>query len=160
MIGFIYRPHVLTHRSGRQVREFGAQAPSNTSQRSAGSRVRCLGPFSGFSCASDRPFVIERQVCSLSTKPQVSTTPHYTITVCVQPYNTQSTLLACQRRGPIIKFQISSGDRGIEPRTLRTSSGGVTTRPPRPPSRMVIAKICFNVITHNTSMALERRQKK
>ena len=55
---------MLTPQSGRQVRESGAP-----------SRV--------FSCASDRPFVIERQVCSLSTKPQMSTTLHYTITVCV-----------------------------------------------------------------------------
>ena len=55
---------------------------ANTSERSAGSRVRYLGPFSGFKLPSDRPFVIERQVCSLSTKPQVSTTLHYTITVC------------------------------------------------------------------------------
>ena len=49
-------PHVLTPRSSRQVRESCAYAP-----------------FRVFSCASDRPFVIERQVCSLSTKPQVST---------------------------------------------------------------------------------------
>ena len=48
----------------------------------AGSRILCLGPFVGFSCVSDHSFVIERQACSLSTKPQVSTTLHYTITVC------------------------------------------------------------------------------
>ena len=35
-----------------------------------------------FSCAWDRPFVIERQVCNISTIPQVWTTLHYTITVC------------------------------------------------------------------------------
>ena len=57
-------------------------ACANTSKRSAGSRVWFLGPFSGFDCASDRPFVIERQVSSLSTKQQMSTTLHYTITVC------------------------------------------------------------------------------
>ena len=56
---------MLTSRRGRQVRESGAYAPSRV-----------------FSCASDHPFVIERQVCSQSTKPQVSTTLHYTITVC------------------------------------------------------------------------------
>ena len=39
---------------------------ANTSKWSAGSRIWCLGPFMGFSCASDRPFVIERQVCSLT----------------------------------------------------------------------------------------------
>ena len=59
---------------------------ANTSERSAGSRVWYLGPFSGrvFSRALDRPFVIERQVCSLSIKRQVSTTLHDTIAVCVQ----------------------------------------------------------------------------
>ena len=67
IIGFIYRPYVLTHRSGRQIRESGAWTP-----------------FRAFSCASDRPFVIEREVCSLSTKPQVSTTLHYTIIVRCQ----------------------------------------------------------------------------
>ena len=55
---------------------------ADTSERSAGSRFWSLGPFSGFSCASDRPFVIERQVCSPSTKPHVSTILHYTIRVC------------------------------------------------------------------------------
>ena len=65
LLVFIYRPHVLTPRSGRQIRDSGAYAPSRV-----------------FSCASDRLFVIERQVCTLSTKPQVSTTLHYTITVC------------------------------------------------------------------------------
>ena len=55
---------------------------ANTSVRSEGSRVWCLGPSRVFTCVSDRPFVIERQVCSLNTKPQVSTTLHYTITVC------------------------------------------------------------------------------
>ena len=39
---------------------------ANTSERSAGSRDWYLGPSWVFSCASDRPFVIERQVCSLS----------------------------------------------------------------------------------------------
>ena len=54
LLVFVYRPHVLTPRSDRRVRESGAWARSRV-----------------FSCASDRPFVIERQVCSLSTKPQV-----------------------------------------------------------------------------------------
>ena len=51
------------------------------SSRQVSSLVR--RPLLGFFiCASDRPFVIELQVCSLSSKPQVSTTLHYTITVC------------------------------------------------------------------------------
>ena len=56
LLVFIYRPP----RSSRQVCESDALAPSRV-----------------FSCASDRPLVIECQVCSLSTKPQ-----QYTITVC------------------------------------------------------------------------------
>ena len=56
---------------------------ANTLERSAGSRVWCLGPSRVFSFTSDRPFGIERQVCSLSTQPQVSTRLHYAITVCL-----------------------------------------------------------------------------
>ena len=56
---FIYRQHVLTPRSGLVLRP-----PSRV-----------------FSCASDRPFVIDRQVCSIRIKPQVSTTLHYTISL-------------------------------------------------------------------------------
>ena len=55
---------------------------ANTSERLAGSRVWCLDPSRVLSCASDRSFVIEHEVCSVSTKPQVSTIPHYAITVC------------------------------------------------------------------------------
>ena len=105
IIGFIYRPHMRIPQSGRHVRESGTQAP-----------------FRVFSCASDRSFVIERQVFSLSTKPQVSTTLHCTITICVQQYSAWPKLLACQCRGPRVKSQICSGDRRIEPRTLSTSS--------------------------------------
>ena len=57
----------------------------------------------------------------------------------VQPYSAQLTVLACQCRGPRIISQICSGDRGIEPRTLRISSRvfnhsttQATTQPPRP----------------------------
>ena len=86
---------------------------ANTSEWSAGLQVWCLGPQRIFSCASDHPFVIERQVCNLSTKPQVSTTLHYTITVCCN--HTLSTLFACHSRGPRIKSQMRSVDQGIEP---------------------------------------------
>ena len=60
---------------------------ANTSERSAGSRVSYWAPSRVFSCTSDRPFVIERQVCNLSTEQQLSTTLHYTIRVYVQPYS-------------------------------------------------------------------------
>ena len=56
---------MLTPQSGRQVRASGIKAPSRV-----------------FSSTLNRPFVIERQVCNLSTKSQVSTTLHYRITVC------------------------------------------------------------------------------
>ena len=105
IIGFIYRPYMLTPRSGRQVRESGTQAPSQ-----------------GFSSASDRPFVFERLVCNLSTQ---TTGVNYTALYdhsLLQSYSAQPTLLACQCRGPIIKSQMCSGDRGIEPLTLRTGN--------------------------------------
>ena len=94
---------------------------ANTSERSAGSRFWYLGSSRVFSCASDRPFAIERQVCSLSTKPQLSTALHYTITVCYNRTAHSQTLLACQCR-PENKSQTCSCDRGIGPRTLHTSS--------------------------------------
>ena len=65
IIGFTYRLHVLTPRSGQQVRESGTSAPSPV-----------------FSCASDHSLVIARKVCCLSAKPQVLITLHYTIKVC------------------------------------------------------------------------------
>ena len=64
-IVILYHPQVLTPQSGGQVLEFVAYAPSRVSNY-----------------ASDHPFDIKRQVCSLSTKLQVSTTLYYTITVC------------------------------------------------------------------------------
>ena len=106
LLVFIYCPHVLTSRRGRQVRESGIQVPSRVF----------------VSCLSDRPFVIECQVCSLSTKPQVSTMLHYTVTVCCNHTAHSQTLLACQYKGSRIKSQICSGDLGIEHWTLCTSS--------------------------------------
>ena len=105
IIGFIYLPHVLTHRIGWQVHEYGTQAPSLV-----------------FSCASDRPFVIERQVCSLSTKPQVSTTLHYTITVlCNRTAHSQHCLSASvEVRELNLKYAQATGE--LNPDPLRTSS--------------------------------------
>ena len=107
IIGFIYRLHVLTSRSGRV-----------------------------FSCALGRPFVIERQVCSLSTKPQMWTTLNYTITVCCTrtAYNHTLPLLAFRCRGPKIKSQICSDD--LNPRPFALAAECITTRPPRPHADM------------------------
>ena len=105
IIGFYNRPHMLTHRNDRQVRESGAWAPSRV-----------------FSCASDRPFVIEHQVCSLSTKPHVSTTQHYTITVCCNRtgYSQHCLPASVEARELNLKYARATG--GIEPRTLRPGS--------------------------------------
>ena len=104
IIGFRYRLHVLTPRSGRHVRETGAQALSRV-----------------FSCALDRPFVIERYLQPKYQTTGVNYTALYDHSL-LQPYSVQSTLLACQCRGPRIKSQMCLGDWGIETRTLRTSS--------------------------------------
>ena len=95
---------------------------ANTSERSAGSRVSYLGSSRVFSCASDRPFVIERQVCRLSTNAQLSTALNYTITVCYNRTAHSQTLHSCQCSGPRTNSQTCSYDRGIGTRTLRTSS--------------------------------------
>ena len=90
---------------------------ANTSERSAGSRVWCLGSFSGFSFASDRPLVIERQVCSLNTNPYVSTALHYTITVCCnRTARSQHCLPASvQTRELHLKYARATGDRTPDP---------------------------------------------
>ena len=101
---------------------------ANTSEWSAGSRVWYLGLFTGFQVRF-KSFVCYR-MSSLQPKYQttgVSTTLHYTITACVQPYSVQPTLLACQCRGPRIKSQICSGDPG----PFAPAAACVTTRPPR-----------------------------
>ena len=94
---------------------------ANTLERSAGSRVCDFGPFSGFQLC------LRSSVCyrTPSLQPKYKTTGvNYTALhdhSLQQPYSAQPTLLACQCRGPRIQSQICSGDRGIEPRTLRTS---------------------------------------
>ena len=109
---------------------------ANTLQQSAGRESDAYAPSRVFNCISDHPFVIKCQVCNLSSKSQVSITLHYAISL-LQPYNTQPTLLACQCRGPKVKFQICSGNQGFEPRTFVPGywiicAESVTTRPPRP----------------------------
>ena len=64
----------------------------------------------------------------------------------LQSFSVQPTLLTYQCRGPRIKSQMCSGDRGIEPRTLRTSSRVcVTTRPPRSHNICILIRICYNL---------------
>ena len=115
MLGFlvIYRPHVLTPRSGRQVRESGAQATS---------RVFRL-----------RLFVCYR---TPSLQPKYQTTAvNYTALYdhsLLQPYTAQPTLLACQCRGPRSKSQICSGDREIEPEPIALAAECLTRGQPRP----------------------------
>ena len=67
-----------------------------------------------FSCASDRSFIIERQVCSLRTKPQVSTTLHYTITVCCNRTTHSQHCLPASVQARELILNSRSGDRGIE----------------------------------------------
>ena len=100
---------------------------ANTSERSTGSPVWYLGLFSG------RPFVLERQVCSLSTKSQVLTTLHYTITVCCnRTAHSQHCLPASvETRELNLKFGRAPGE--LKPGPFAPAAECVTTRPPRPP---------------------------
>ena len=107
---------------------------ANISERSAGLQVWYIGPFLGFGCASDHPFVIKHQVCSLNTKPQLSTTLHYTIAVSVQPQflcnrtaHSQHCLPASlEAREWNLKYARATGE--LNPGLLAEC---ITTRPPR-----------------------------
>ena len=85
-----------------------------------------------FSFASDCPFVIERQVCSPSTKQQVSTTLHYTITVCGnRTAHSQYCLLASvEARELNLKYARATGE--LNPGSFDLAAECLTTRPPRP----------------------------
>ena len=95
------------------MRESGAEAPSR-----------------GFSCASDSPFVIERQVFGLSTKPQVSATLHYTITVCCnRTAHSQNRLpVSVEARELNLKYARATGELNLGP--FAPAAECVTTRPP------------------------------
>ena len=115
LLVFIYRPHVRSPRSGRQVRKSGAQTNSRV-----------------FRCASDRSYNIERQVCSLSTKPQVSTTLHYTITVCCNrtahsQHRLPASVLARELN---LKYARATGE--LNPGSFAPAVECVSTRPSRP----------------------------
>ena len=104
---------------------------SNTSERSAGSQIWYLGPFSGFSCASDRPFVIECQVCSLSTKSQVSITLHYTITVCCNSTAHSQHCLPASEEARELKLKYDRATAKSNPGPFALAAECITTRPPR-----------------------------
>ena len=113
---------------------------ANTSEWSAGSRVCCLGPFSGFQLC------IRSSVCyrTPSLQPKHQTTGvNYTALhdhSLLQPYRVQPTLLACQCRGPRIKSQICLGDRELNPGPFAPEAECVTTRPPR------LLHLCMHLI--------------
>ena len=105
---------------------------ANTSERSAGQRVWCLGPFAGFYLH------LRQSACyrtsSLQPKYQtrgVNYTALYDHSLS-QPYSAQPTLLACQCRGPRIKFQIGSCDRKLNPGPFAPAAECTTIRPARP----------------------------
>ena len=116
IFGFIYRPHVLIPQSGWQLWQSDTQAPSQV-----------------ISCDSDRPFVIKkRQVCILSIKSQVSTTLHYTITVCCnRTAHSQHCLpISVEARELNLKYARATGE--LNPGLFAPAAECVTTRPPRP----------------------------
>ena len=106
---------MLTPRSGEQVRESGAEAPSRI-----------------FSCASDRPFVIERQVCRLSTKPHVSTTLRYTITVHSNHTAHCQHCLPASVETRELKLKYARATGKLNPGPIVPAAECLTTRPPRP----------------------------
>ena len=90
----------------------------NTSVRSAGSRVWFLGHFSGFWLR------LSYRTPRMQPKYQTACVNYNALYdhSLLQPYSAEPTLLAYQYRGPRIKSQMYSGERGIEPRTLRSNS--------------------------------------
>ena len=97
-------------------------------ERSAGSRVWYLGPFTDFQ--------LRLRSSTPSLQPKYQTTGvDYTALYdhsLLQPHSAQPTLLACQCRGPRIKSQICSGTGELNPGPFAPAAECVTTRPPRP----------------------------
>ena len=115
IIGFIYRIHLLTPHSGWQIREFGAYAPSLV-----------------FICTLVRPFVIECQVCSPSTKPQVTTTLHYTITVCCNHTAHSQHCLTASVKARELNLKYARVTGKLNPGHFARTAECLTTRRPRP----------------------------
>ena len=114
IIDFIYCPHVLIPRRGGRFASL------------------VLTPFRVFSFASDRPFVIERQLCSLSTKPNVFNYAAYTITVCGNSTaHSQDCLPASVEAKELnLKYALATGE--LNPGPLAPAAKCITTRPTRP----------------------------
>ena len=93
--------------------------------------ARNKAPSRVFSCASDRPFVIERQVCSLSTKPQVSTTLHYMITVCCNRTAHSQHCLPASVEARELNLKYARATRELNSGPFAPAAECVTTRPPR-----------------------------
>ena len=85
-----------------------------------------------FSSVSDHPFVIEGQVCRLSTKPQVSTTLHYKVTVCCnRTVHSQHCLPASvEARELNLNYALATGK--LNPGPFAPAAECMTTRSPRP----------------------------
>ena len=76
--------------------------------------------------------VFERQVCSLSIKPQVSTTPHYTITVCCnRTAHSQHCLpTSVEVQELTLKYACPTGE--LDPGPFALADEYITSRLPRP----------------------------
>ena len=88
-------------------------------------------PWRVFCCASDRPFAIEHQVCSLRIKPQVSTTLHYTVTVCCNhtEHSQHCVPASVEARELNLKYARLTGE--LNPGPFPLAAECITTRPPR-----------------------------
>ena len=102
---------------------------AKTSEQSAGSRVFVLRPVLG---AWDRHFVIERQVCSLSTKPQVSTTFHYTIKACCNRTEHSQHCLPASAKARELNLKYAWTNEELNPEPFALASECITTRLSRP----------------------------
>ena len=85
-----------------------------------------------FSCSSDHPFVIERQDCSLSAKPLVSTTLHYTITVCCNRTAHSKCCLPASVEARELNLKYARTTEELNPGSFAPATEYMINRPPRP----------------------------
>ena len=106
---------------------------ANTSKPSAGSRVLVLRLIIRFSAAS--PIVrlfSNAQACSLSTKLQVSTTLHYTSTVCCNRTAHSQLCLSASVEAQELNLNCTRATGKLNSGPFAPAAECVTTRPPRP----------------------------
>ena len=105
---------------------------ASISERSAGLRVWYLGPFSGWQLRLRSSVCYRTPNLHLWNKPQMSTTLHYTITVCCnRTAHRQHWLpVSVVSQEQTLKYALAIGE--LNPRPFASAAKGVNTRPPRP----------------------------